>query len=112
MEKVKWSMVRGDTLAFNVEIADAESLASDLDSITFSCKEDTDSNSYIFKKTLGDGVTRTETGKYRVRVAPEDTNNVEPGKYAIDLQIGVNNDIATPILGTLTILPDVTRVED
>jgi hypothetical protein len=46
-----------------------------------------------------------------VRVAPEDTEDIDPGTYAIDLQIGVNGDVATPILGTLKVLEDVTREE-
>lgn len=109
MEKVKWAMVRGDTLAFIVQV-DGED--PELDSVAFSCKTDTGATEYIFKKTLGDGVTEVETGKYRVRVAPEDTENIDAGTYAIDLQLGVGSDIATPILGTLKILEDVTREDE
>lgn len=109
-EKVKWSMVRGDTLAFKVEI-ESDDTPTDLDGIAFSCKADTSSDEYVFKKTLGDGVTREAAGQYRVRVAPEDTAEIDPGTYAIDLQLKVNNDVATPILGTLKVLQDVTTEE-
>ena len=107
MEKVKWTMVRGDTLTFAVQVeseTDAE-----VDAMAFSCKTDTGATDYIFKKTIGNGITESETGKFRVRVAPEDTEDLEAGTYAIDLQIGVGSDKATPILGTLKVLEDVTR---
>lgn len=106
MEKVKWRMVRGDTLAFIVQVEGGD---LELDSVIFSCKTDTSATDYVFKKTLEDGVRKLEEGKYRVRVAPEDTKDLEAGTYAIDLQLGINEDIATPILGTLKILEDVTR---
>ena len=108
MEKVKWKMVRGDTLAFIIQV---EGDGDAIDSVAFSCKTDTGATEYIFKKTLNNGVTQLETNKFRVRVAPEDTENLEAGTYAIDLQLGVNDDKATPILGTLKILEDVTRGE-
>lgn len=110
MEKVKWIMVRGDTLMFVVKVesgGDGEIVK--LDSIAFSCKVDATSNDYVFKKTLNNGVTEVEDGTYRVRVAPEDTANIEPGLYAIDLEIGVGDDIATPVLGVLKVLEDITR---
>ena len=106
METVKWTMVRGDTLAFIVQVEGEE---SELDTVTFSCKTDASSSDYVFKKTIGSGVTEIEAGKYRVRVAPEDTKYIDAGTYAIDLEIGVNGDVATPILGTLKVIEDVTR---
>ena len=106
MEKVKWQMVRGDTLAFVVQIQGED---PSMDTVTFSCKTDSGASTYIFQKTLSNGVTELETGKYRVRVAPEDTANLEAGTYAIDLELGVNGDVATPILGTLKIVEDITR---
>ena len=108
MNNVKWEMVRGDTLAFVVQI---EGLEDNLSSAKFSCKADATDSNYVFQKTLADGITKQSTNKYRVRVAPEDTATVAPGTYAIDLQIGVGSDIATPILGTLKIKQDVSWEE-
>lgn len=99
-------MVRGDTLAFGVEI---EGLEEDLDTAYFSCKINYDDNSYVFQKTLGNGITKVETGKYRVRVAPADTSSLEAGQYYYDLQIGVNGDIYTILRGVLKIEYDVTN---
>lgn len=101
-------MVRGDTLAFGVEI---EGLGQDLDTCYFSCKTDPSDTSYVFQKSLDDGITVVEQGKYRVRVAPDDTENLNTGKYFYDLEIGINGDIYTVLRGKLEIVYDITREE-
>ena len=105
-QKTNLSMVRGDTLAFAIEIA---GLDQDLDSAFFSCKLDARDNDYVFQKSLGEGISKVETGKYRVRVAPEDTENIEVGTYEYDLQIGANGDIFTVLKGKLKVVMDITR---
>lgn len=100
------AMVRGDTLAFAVEIED---LDQDLDTCFFSCKSDPSDTEYVFQKSLDNGIEKESIGKYKVRVAPEDTENVEPGKYYYDLQIGLNSDIYTVLKGQLEIVFDITR---
>ena len=106
------SMVRGDTLAFGIEI---EGNTQDLDSAFFSVKQDIDSDQYLFRKSLGYGITKVGIGdnfiQYRVRVAPEDTENIEDGNYYYDLEIGLNGDIFTVLRGVLTILKAVERKE-
>lgn len=106
------TMVRGDTLAFGVEI---EGNTQDLATAYFTCKKDIDSDEYLFQKSLEDGIKKEETGEnsitYKVRVAPEDTENLEVGKYHYDLQIGLNGDIYTVMIGILDIVWDVTRKE-
>ena len=98
----KLTMFRGDTLAFGFEIDGVTSL----DTATFSAWiNPEDDNSLIFEKDLSDGISVVETGKYRVRVAPADTEDVESGRYVYKLRIGVNNDVGTPLHGTLIILP-------
>lgn len=103
-------MVRGDTLSFGVEIG---GITEDLDSAFFSVKKDIDSSDFIFQKSLSDGIWKEETGEdsvlYGVRIAPEDTADVVPGNYYYDLQIGLNDDVFTVLLGVLTIEQDVTE---
>ena len=103
---IKIKKVRGDTIAFGVSITN---LDQDLSSAYFSCKTDPDATGYIFQKSLSNGITKVETGKYRVRVAPEDTHDVEPGTYYYDLQIGLNGDIFTVMKGKLILESDITR---
>jgi hypothetical protein len=98
-------MVRGDTLAFGMEIPE---LTIDLSSVYFTCKRNATDEKYIFQKSLEDGVTKIEDGKYKVRVAPEDTQDVEAREYYYDLQIGINTEIYTVIKGRLKIEQDVT----
>lgn len=102
----EWSMVGGDTLSFNVEI---EGLEEDLRSMYFSCKPMT-ADYYVFQKDLNNGCRKIELGKYNIRVAPEDTQNLDPGKYRMDLQIGINNDKYTILQGTLNIVRDITQI--
>ena len=110
MEKVNLEMIRGDTLQFAVEIEFDEG-PQKLESAYFSCKKNYDDKA-IFQKKLNDGITyrATERNKlyYVVRVAPEDTESVEPGQYYYDLQIGVNSDVFTILHGVLKIYDDVT----
>lgn len=106
MKNTNLTMTRGDTLAFAVEIG---GLNQDLSTAYFSCKKELSDESYAFQKTLTNGISKVETGKYRVRVAPTDTKNLELGEYYYDLQIGVNSDIFTILQGRLTITYEVTE---
>lgn len=99
------TMVRGDTLAFGMELVD---LNQDLDTCYFSCKKDATDENYIFQKYLGSGIEKVTTNKYRIRVAPADTEEIDVGNYYYDLQIGVNGDVYTIIRGILKIEWEVT----
>lgn len=102
-------MVRGDTLSFGIEYSFDDETTQDLDTCYFSCKQNMDDEEYIFQKSLNNGISKVDNGKYRVRVAPEDTENVDIGNYYYDLEIGLNNDIFTIIKGVLSIESDITR---
>lgn len=101
------SLPRGDTFAFGFEAAD---LGQDLDEAYFSCKLNADDTEYVFQKTIGDGITKESTGKYRIRVAPEDTAELEVTDYAYDFRIVVNNDVATVMSGALKLSQEVTHL--
>lgn len=97
-------LTRGDTLSFGFEIEGV----SDIDTAYFTCKKDINDTVNLFKKSLGDGITKTDEG-YILRVAPADTKDAEIGKYFYDLQIGVNNDIFTVLKGVLELTYDVSE---
>lgn len=101
------TMTKGDTVCFGMEI---DGLNQPLDSAYFTCKKRPTDSETVFQKTLGDGimVVDEEYLTYSVRIAPEDTRNVEAGMYYYDLQIGVNDDIYTVLKGVLEIEQDVT----
>ena len=100
------NMVRGDTLSFGMEFVDFD---QDLETAFFTCKKNYDDEQPVFQKSLGNGITKIETGKYVVRIAPEDTKDIDAGKYYYDLEIGANSDIFTILKGVLDIEADVTR---
>ena len=100
------SMVRGDTLSFDVRLSDLD--GATISSLYFTVKKKASDEVFIFQKSIADGITKVDDTTYRVRVAPEDTSGVTAGKYAYDLQIGVDTDIYTLLMGSLTIVQDVT----
>lgn len=102
------TMIKGDTLSFSVEIEDQNGNLIDVDSAYFSCKKNITDDVYLFQKVLGTGITRTEAGKYAVRVRPDETANAEAGKYFYDFQVGKNGDVFTVLKGILEIEQDVT----
>lgn len=98
------TMTRGDTMSFGLEI---DGLDQDLDTAFFTCKKNVTEGA-VFQKSLGDGITKQETGKYVVRIAPEDTEDLEPGKYFYDLELGANGDRFTILKGVLELEYDIT----
>ena len=106
MDESNITMIKGDTLAFGIEIDGLD--GQDLESAFFTCKAVPTYDDVIFQKSLGDGITNNGDGTYSVRVAPEDTEDVTAGAYYYDCQIGINGDVYTILIGLLTILQDVT----
>ena len=104
MGDYNFSMVRGDTVAFGLELED---LDQDLDTAFFTVRQSYD-GPIVFQRSIGNGIEKAETGVYRIRIAPENTAGIEAGKYYYDLQIGVNSDIFTPMIGVMTVEHDVT----
>ena len=104
--KKNFEIIRGDTLIFTITI---ENLEQDLDSCYFSCKKTIDDETYSFQKSLGNGIEKVETEKYKVRVAPEDTKSLEVGHYIYDLQIGIGEDIYTIMTGPFVINKEITE---
>lgn len=97
-------MPRGDTISFGLEF---DGLDQDLDTAYFTCRRN-HTESPVFQKSLDHGITKQEVGKYVVRVAPEDTEQLEAGKYYYDLEIGVNGDRFTILKGVLELEQDMT----
>ena len=107
MEDENITMVRGDTLAFNAEVVDENGDAITVDSAYFTCKKKASGAETVFQKALGAGISQTDE-LLTVRVAPQDTKEVDAGRYFYDFQVGVGSDIYTVLRGVLTIEQDVT----
>ena len=100
------TMIRGDTLSFGIEF---EGLDQELETAYFTCKRSYDDTTPLFEKSIGAGIHHLEDNYYGVRIAPEDTANLEAGKYYYDLEISVNGDVFTVMRGYLELKPDATH---
>jgi hypothetical protein len=104
-------MIKGDTLSFAFEV-EFDEAPQKLEKADFSCKTNFDDDDVLFHKELENGINfaKQENDKlyYIVRVAPEDTKNLEAGMYYYDLQIKLNGDVFTILNGALKIESDVT----
>ena len=107
MEYQNIYMVKGDTLAFNVEVTDQNGDVILADTVDMTCKKDALGENLVFHKSLLNGIVQSD-GLITVRVAPEDTQEADAGRYFYDLQIGVDSDVYTLMIGTLTLEQDVT----
>lgn len=101
-----FSIVKGDSFTFDLLISDIQDI--DITSLYFTVKEK-DLEKYVFQKSLQNGITLLEDLKYRIRIDPEDTIDILPGKYDYDLEIGLGDDIATVMMGTIIIVEDITK---
>ena len=105
-------MIKGDTLSFAFEV-EFDEAPHKLEKADFTCKTNFDDDDVVFHKELEKGInfSKQERNKlfYIVRIAPEDTENLEAGMYYYDLQIELNGDVFTILNGSLKIESDVTR---
>ena len=72
---------RGATFSFIVTF---KNLNQDVASMNFGLKEDYD-KPMLIDKTLGDGITKIDTGKYKVDFSYTDIIGLEAGMYVYDL---------------------------
>ncbi len=106
MEYQNILMVRGDTLAFNVEILDEDGQVVLVDTAEMVCKKKPLDDEAVFRKTLNNGIQQSD-GLLTVRVAPSDTSEADAGRYFYDLRVGIDHDVYTLMIGILTIEQDV-----
>lgn len=105
--------VKGDTFSCALVVED---LGQDLESISFTCRENLNDNSKVlFSSTLGDGISLVEydeendVRKYAIRVAPSKTKDLQSGTYYYDEEIRVNSDVFTIMKGKFIIEQDSSR---
>ena len=105
--------VKGDTYssAFTVE-----NLEQEIETAKFTCRDSAnDDSNILFEKTLDNGISQVEYDeendirKYAVRVAPEDTKDLQSGTFYYDLEIGVNGDKFTIMKGRFILEQDSAR---
>ena len=100
------SFTRGDSLGFYFKV---ENLEDDLDEVSFSVKENPDETSYIFQRTLGNGITKMTGGYYYIKANPTQTELLEAAEYYYDLEIKIGIDVYTILKGKLIANWDITK---
>jgi hypothetical protein len=102
-------MIRGDTvnIQFEVESDTVLDLSSNDFQITFSLKQAATDTEYVFQKHKT-AVTQISENNFVLRIAPDDTEELIPGYYFYDLQLGIGDDIYTIALGMFQIIRDIT----
>lgn len=104
-------MTRGDTYSKCFEI-EYEGEKQDLETVYLTCRSSYDNPDKVFQKSLGNGIEKVSDEEkliYRIRIAPEDTEDLRYGDYYYDLEIGLNGDKFTILKGILRIEPDITK---
>ena len=107
-----FELIKGDTLAFAVEIAFDEDPV-DADEMLFTVKRNADDEVNLFQKRLSHGIEKVAKVDnklyYRVRASPWDTGSLEAGLYQYDLEIRINGDIFTILNGLLIVENQITN---
>ena len=104
-------MIKGDTLAFGVEIEFDES-PQKISNAYFTCKSTVDGKAH-FQKYLNSGIDFVNQVDnklyYRVRISPNDTKHLEIGRYHYDFEIRINGDVFTLLNGIIKIEKEITE---
>lgn len=103
-------LIKGDTFVFDFEI---EETKQDLESCFFTCVKNKSDTNYVFIKSLNNGIKKVKTTGnsviYSVRVAPEDTRNLENKEYFAELKIKIDNDVFTPFQVILKFIDSIYK---
>ena len=94
---------RGATFSFIVTF---KNLNQDVATMTFGLKEDYD-KAILIEKTLGDGITKIETGKYKVDFSYTDIIDLEAGMYVYDLRYTIGDTPSIPLSGYVIVQDSV-----
>ena len=105
------TMIKGDTLQFAIKATDQDGELIIFDEALFTVKKNHADESNILQKSLDNGISLVDNNHYAVRIAPEDTENVEAGLYFYDLKVKVEPDVFTLMHGVLEIDQTVSQME-
>ena len=95
-----FNVKQGDQFSFTVTFTN---LQEDLTTFVLGIKEDYDDAQMLLTKSLGNGITKIDTGKYRVDFTPAETAQLDPDQYVYDLRFTWEDTVFTPLSGYLNI---------
>ena len=95
-----FNVKRGDQFSFTITFTN---LQEDFNTFVMGIKANYEDEQMLITKSLGNGITKIDTGKYRVDFTPEDTEVLEPNQYVYDLRFTLDDTVFTPLSGYLNI---------
>ena len=97
-----FNVKRGDQFSFTITFTN---LTADFTTMNFGVKKSYDS-SLIISKSLNNGITKLDDGKYQIIVNPSETL-LDAGMYEFDLRFTIGSVVKTPLSGTINIMETV-----
>lgn len=95
-----FNIKQGDQFSFTITF---KNLQEDLTTFRMGVKEDYNDEIMLVTKSLGNGITKIQTGKYRVDFTPAETRALPPMFYVYDLRMTLGSTVFTPLYGYLNI---------
>lgn len=95
-----FNVIQGDQFSFTVTF---KNLQEDLTTFTMGVKKDYGDETMLVTKSLGNGITKLQTGKYRVDFTPAETQALPIDLYVYDLRLTLGTTVFTPLYGYLNI---------
>ena len=95
-----FNVKQGDQFSFTVTF---KNLQEDLTTFTMGVKKDYSDETMLVTKSLGNGITKIQTGKYRVDFTPAETQALPIDLYVYDLRLTLGTTVFTPLYGYLNI---------
>ena len=95
-----FNVKQGDQFSFTITF---KNLTEDLTTFTMGIKQEYTDETMLITKSLGNGISKIETGKYRVDFTPTETASLEPNFYVYDLRMTLDTVVFTPLYGYLNI---------
>ena len=91
---------KGDEFSFTVTF---KNLTEDLTTFTMGVKSQYENPSMLITKSLNNGITKIDTGKYRIDFTPAETGALSPNIYVYDLRMTLGSVVYTPLYGYLNV---------
>ena len=95
-----FNVKQGDQFSFTITFTN---LQEDLTTFVMGVKQDYNDQTMLVEKSLGNGITKIETGKYRIDFTPSETQALSPNLYIYDLRLTIGTTVFTPLYGYLNI---------
>lgn len=95
-----FNVKQGDEFSFTVTF---KNLQEDLTTFNMGVKKEYTDETLLVNKSLGNGISKISTGKYRVDFSPEETQALTPDFYVYDLRFTLGSVVFTPLYGYLNI---------